>query len=74
MLRVRLDPIACDGYGYCAELLPEIIGRDDWGYPVLEVGHEITAEMLFRARRAVKICPRVALSIIELDQAVSVRS
>jgi ferredoxin len=27
----RVDPIACDGHGLCAELLPEHIRLDDWG-------------------------------------------
>ena len=34
--RVRLDPIACDGRGVCAELLPERIELDDWGYPMID--------------------------------------
>ena len=30
-----VDPIACDGFGHCAELAPELVGLDEWGYPVL---------------------------------------
>ena len=30
-----VDRIACDGYGMCAELLPELIELDDWGYPIV---------------------------------------
>ena len=33
MLRILIDPVACDAYGYCAELLPEAISLDEWGYP-----------------------------------------
>ena len=33
--RVALDIIACDGRGLCAELLPELITADEWGYPIL---------------------------------------
>ncbi|MEP7060416.1 MAG: ferredoxin, partial [Actinomycetota bacterium] len=32
---LRVDPIACTGHGICAELLPEAIYLDDWGYPIL---------------------------------------
>ena len=33
---LTIDRIACDGYGMCAELLPERIDLDDWGYPIIE--------------------------------------
>ncbi|MFI6448845.1 ferredoxin [Kitasatospora sp. NPDC050543] len=32
---LRVDRIACAGHGQCAELLPELISLDEWGYPVL---------------------------------------
>ena len=33
--RLRVNPIACSGHGVCAELLPELISLDEWGYPVI---------------------------------------
>ena len=33
-----VDPLLCDAYGYCAELLPEAIALDEWGYPVIDPG------------------------------------
>ena len=33
---VGINPIACDGSGLCAELLPERITLDDWGYPIVD--------------------------------------
>ena len=33
--RLVLDPTACDGHGVCAELLPEGIALDDWGFPII---------------------------------------
>ena len=36
--RLTVDPIACTGHGACAELFPERIGLDDWGYPILDDG------------------------------------
>ena len=35
---LRVDPIACDGRGLCAELFPEWIALDDWGYPIVDRG------------------------------------
>jgi len=32
-IKLRVNPIMCDGHGMCAELLPEIITLDQWGYP-----------------------------------------
>ena len=32
---IRIDRIACDGHGMCAELFPERIRLDDWGYPIV---------------------------------------
>ena len=34
--RLTVDPIACSGHGACAELFPERIQLDDWGYPMLD--------------------------------------
>ena len=36
MIRILIDPVACDAYGYCAELLPEAITLDEWGYPIVD--------------------------------------
>ena len=36
MIRILIDPVACDAYGYCAELLPEAISLDEWGYPIVD--------------------------------------
>ena len=33
--RLKIDRIRCDGHGLCAELLPELVELDDWGYPIL---------------------------------------
>lgn len=62
--RVSVDPIRCDGHGYCAELLPERILLDDWGYPIVS-GQEIQEGLLPHARRAVNACPRMALRLVK---------
>ena len=60
--RLRVNPIACTGHGLCAELFPERIWLDDWGYPVIEDG-ELSGELLKHARRAVDACPVLALRL-----------
>lgn len=59
---LRLDPIRCDGHGMCAELLPELIALDDWGYPIITPG-PIPDRLLDHARRAVDVCPVLALRL-----------
>ena len=61
---LRINPIACTGHGMCAELLPEVIGLDRWGYPVL-VSPAIPRSLLDHARRAAQACPRLALLVEE---------
>jgi len=59
---LHVDPIACTGHGICAELLPERIELDDWGYPILEPG-PVPDGLLPHARRAVAACPKLALAL-----------
>jgi ferredoxin len=61
MKRLRVDPILCDGYGHCAELLPEVIRLDEWGYPI--VREPVPGHLEGDAKRAVAMCPRLALSL-----------
>ena len=60
MKRVRVDPIACEGHGLCAELLPERIQLDEWGYPIVD-SEPVTGEAARDAARAVEACPTLAL-------------
>jgi ferredoxin len=57
---LRVNPIACDGSGLCAELLPERIQLDDWGYPIID-RRPLTPELERHAERAVDACPTLAL-------------
>ncbi len=58
--RLRVNPIACDAHGLCAELLPELIRLDDWGYPILEIP-DVPPQLDGLARRAADACPTLAL-------------
>jgi ferredoxin len=57
---LRVNPIRCDAYGHCAELLPELISLDEWGYPVVD-DSPVPLDLERDARRAVSLCPRLAL-------------
>jgi len=59
--RLLVNPILCDGAGYCAEIVPELIGLDDWGYPMVTSQRVGDPALLRMAERAVSQCPRVAL-------------
>ncbi len=59
---LRVNPIACTGHGICAELLPELISLDPWGYPIVPRA-ELSDDLLAHARRAVASCPALALSV-----------
>ena len=58
--QLRVNPIACTGHGVCAELLPEIIELDPWGYPILR-STTIAPALVPYARRAAATCPTLAL-------------
>lgn len=57
-----VDPIACVGHGICADLLPEWIRLDDWGYPIIRKD-TIPPEFLAQAKWAVSNCPALALHL-----------
>jgi ferredoxin len=59
---LRVNPIACSGHGLCAELLPELISLDEWGYPVV-AGGPVPPRLARAARRAVTDCPALALAL-----------
>jgi len=61
-LVLRVNPILCDGRGLCAELLPEWIEPDEWGYPIIAEG-PLPRSLEAHARRAVEACPVVALRL-----------
>lgn len=58
--RVRVNPITCEAHGMCAELLPERIHLDDWGYPIVD-GRPLPGDLVSHAKRAADACPTLAL-------------
>jgi ferredoxin len=61
-VRITIDPVACDAYGYCAELLPESIVLDEWGYPIVDC-RPLPADLVAIAARAARDCPRRAITL-----------
>jgi ferredoxin len=59
---LRVNPVACTGHGLCAELLPELVELDEWGYPVITAGR-VPLSLRRAARRAVTNCPALALDL-----------
>jgi ferredoxin len=60
--RLRVDFIACDGRGLCAEALPGLITLDDWGFPIV-TGEPVPPLRLADARETVRACPMLALRL-----------
>jgi ferredoxin len=61
-MTIRIDRTRCAGHGLCAELLPELIRLDDWGYPIIASG-PVPEHLAAHARRAVAVCPALALRL-----------
>ncbi len=63
--RLRVNPTLCDGYGYCAEIVPELITLDDWGFLIVSTRNIDDENVLALTRRAIATCPRLALLLEE---------
>lgn len=61
-MAIAVDRIRCDGRGLCAELLPELIRLDDWGYPIVAPG-PVPEHLMAHAQKAVASCPVLALAL-----------
>jgi ferredoxin len=61
-VQLRVNPVACAGHGACAELLPELITLDEWGYPIVP-DRPVPLGLRREARRAVAACPALALAL-----------
>ena len=59
-VRLRVNPIACEGHGLCAELFPERVRLDEWGYPIVDP-EPVPPQLRAHAERAVDACPALAL-------------
>jgi ferredoxin len=62
--RLHVDWTKCDGHGLCAELVPEVLTRDEWGFPLARATLDVPAMAMAHARRAVELCPLLALRLV----------
>lgn len=66
-LQISIDRIRCDGHGLCAEILPELIRIDDWGYPIVTPG-PVHDDLMPLAERAVADCPVLAIALTRVER------
>jgi len=59
---LTIDPISCTAHGLCAELLPEVVELDEWGYPILIDG-PVPPALRSQAKAAATACPTLALKL-----------
>lgn len=59
---IEIDWTRCDGHGMCADLVPDRIALDEWGFPVIHTATVRRGE-LKDTRRAVAMCPALALRL-----------
>jgi ferredoxin len=67
---LQVNPILCDGFGHCAELAPELVKTDEWGYPILKTDPVPISDAgaYESARYAERGCPRQALHIQRINE------
>ena len=61
-VEIAVDWTSCTAHGLCAELVPERITIDEWGYPVVAAG-PLPRGLVRRAKRAASDCPVLALRL-----------
>lgn len=64
--RLVVNPVACEAVGLCAHLAPTVVDLDRWGYPIVPPG-PLAPSRVTAARRAVRACPRRALSLLDVS-------
>jgi ferredoxin len=62
-MQLVVDPVSCDGVGMCAQLAPDVVTLDSWGFPVVP-RDALPADVEKQASRAVAGCPRRALLLV----------
>ena len=60
--RLSVDWSRCDGHGLCAHVVPDLISLDANGFPTV-LDMPVPAWQEARARKAVSICPELALRL-----------
>ncbi len=66
-LRVRVDPIRCTAFGFCAEFCPEMFTLDEWGYAWLRQ-NDVDPRLVETIYETARLCPRRAILVEEVEQ------
>lgn len=64
MVKVVVDHDLCEGHGRCAASAPEIFELQDDDQSYVLIAH-LSDDLRPKAERAVQLCPRQAISLIE---------
>ncbi|MCL4543722.1 MAG: ferredoxin [Chloroflexi bacterium] len=59
-MTLRINPILCTAFGFCAEYVPELFTLDDWGYGWVRQS-TVSPEQIELARQAAALCPKRAV-------------
>ncbi len=62
-MKLELDQTACQGYGLCQQVAPDLLDLDDWGYAGLLGDGSVPSEQHSRAEKAAAVCPVAALKV-----------
>jgi ferredoxin len=61
-IKLSVNWVHCKGHGLCADLFPERITLDEWGFPIIDPT-PIPRNLESHARRAADACPTLALLV-----------
>lgn len=61
-MKARVDPVKCEGFGPCHDLLPEVFHLDEWGYAYTTDGGEVPEGKEQDAELACRNCPTDAIT------------
>ncbi len=66
--RLHIDWTRCEGRGLCSELLPGLLARDEWGYPLAPGPGDplVHPDDIEPATDAAHLCPRLALTLVAI--------
>lgn len=62
-VRARVNPVKCQGYGICSDILPSLFVRDEWGF-AQAAARDVEPAERSNLDRAVEECPVRAIRII----------
>lgn len=60
VVQLRVNPITCAAFGFCAEYAPELFALDEWGY-AWPHSREVPVALEHLAREAAELCPKRAI-------------